>query len=292
MSYDHAVRRGALACVFVVAFTAGCGLVVGIPDRSEGQSLTDASGAESSPVDSMTFSEATIDDGVTDTSSDTSEAAVDSDAAPVTSYCDTLSPKPTFCDDFEGTFATKWTKVRTATGTTLTFDPGESVGPPKPGHALFAATTMNDGTWLEKGFGSKPSTLLVAFDAYVEKFPATDTTFLARIKVGSSEYVALYALPSNTVLQEYVYHPDGGPPPDHTCGSSLDEGAWTRVEMQLDFGASPVTAKVRFNSSEVLNTTLQSDFYGDVPLLELGVPLVHKPEERHFRYDNVVIDLK
>lgn len=282
-----------------LALTPSCSLVLGIPDRSEAaDDATTDSGVETSvdaELDATDALDATDTLDATEDSDAPVESAVDStsDSADANvPFCDTLSPKPTFCDDFEGTYATRWSAKHPSGTGILSFDTGDSVGPPKPGHSLLAATTADETSYLEWSTSKVPASFHLAFDFRAEVLPTSDVTYVARVRVGSSQYVAIYALPGNTSVQDFVYHPDGGAPADHKASSAIAVDTWTHVELDVSFGASPTTAKLRLDGTEVLSTDLASDFSAGAPNLELGVAFVNTAAPRRFRYDNVVLDVK
>jgi hypothetical protein len=292
-----------------LALTTSCSLVIGIPDRSEAP----ADAASDAPADAA--SDAAVVDGDADETLDSEgdaadtatvetsfdgaadapiETAVDAatDVPSAVAYCESLSPEPTFCDDFEGTFASRWTAKHPSASGTLSFDADDSVGPPKPGHSLLAATTAAETSYLEWSTSKVPSSFHLAFDFRADELPSSDVTYVARVRVGASEYVALYAIAGNTALQDFVYHPDGGAPSDHATSTAIAAGTWTRVELDVSFAVSPPSAKVRLGGKEVLSATLAGDFVAGSPTLELGVAFVNASAVRRFRYDNVVLDVK
>lgn len=221
---------------------------------------------------------------------------------PAGRYCATLSPTPSFCDDFDdtGLITPKWDGVSTNAGATIARDSADSVSAPS---SLLAVSPPGNGTSSAYAYHasvSPKSKVRVAFDIKIDardtqsgyaeidyiRFEGAGFQFASYLRVNTpSKY--------ETQLAVEAYLPDGGiPVHDLTVtGGRFDQ--WTRVAITFDLASNPHLASVSINGVQVASQALEANMYGPGPVtVRPGIGFVGSPAASSWkiRQDNLTID--
>jgi hypothetical protein len=278
----------------------GCATVDGAGPPSQG---ADVGNAADATLDSGSASDQASppadtgpsDGGAADAARD-AKADAGNDAAPT--WCDTASPKPTFCADFdEG-------KPVDATWTRLQLDPGATaqlgVLAKSPPYSFNAVTpAIGDGqvqhALLIETLTATVASASLAFDVQLAKnYPIDPNTHLtiARIR---------FPVPSGTLyLLEYGTYggqgqvvettvPNGGQPQDvpHVC-TLVAGGSWVRVQLDVTLSPTP-HAKLSLDGVSQLDTAITPSAPTGIPTAEVGVDVGNAIELVNGSFDDVTL---
>ena len=173
------------------------------------------------------------------------DSAIDSASDAPLRYCLSLSPAPTFCDDFdEGTpVGASWTNDMTTLKSTVTL--GQAIVRSAP-NAMVATTPPQSGTgsypaaFLEKDFTGTAHQVVFTADVYIEQADPTYMGAGATIMIigfdGGLLRLNTHADTSTSVFDDYA-NPDGGAndlyagPPE---GFNVPQHQWVRFVMTAD----------------------------------------------------------
>jgi hypothetical protein len=215
------------------------------------------------------------------------------DAGP--SYCDLLSQKPTFCDDFDhGAGFPTWDALTKVSPGTATLDMSTSASAP---FSLFIQTANTQGV----GFGTvllrktvtvaAPAThARLSFSFNPESGPPTVGSFgLATLDLSTSHLFTLYlrdpsATPGAALVEAAATETrfDLGtalPPP----------GTWTRIVIDLDLANA--RANVLFGATHVLTDAAIGTGTGTQPTIRVGA-LAEATPAVHARFDDVLLEVE
>lgn len=281
------------------ALTGGCGLLVGFPDRTlaPDESSGGASASSSSGMGGNGSSASSGGDGgapttVTSSGSASSSASSSTSTGGAPTYCDTLSPKPLFCDDFEGgSLTTNWTVEEPANSTVAT---STQQSEPPSGHSLEVG--IKGGPGENVGLVSRPfqgmsyTSARLVFSMYIDEYPSTDLSYVAELGINSDLGALIYFSKPGRLKVQQRYN-------TNNFGADLDSGTdvplhtWTRVDLTLTLSQGSSTATLKLGPTEVLkDAPLVSQWGPGKATLRLGNVIIKNEEPRAVYYDNVVFD--
>jgi hypothetical protein len=220
---------------------------------------------------------------------------------------DTGTP-PLFSDDFEGpqSLPRGWDTIATSDGT-LVLDTSTSVSPSTSLRATAAALAAGApgnaaNVTVRKRFPMPAAQTTVAYDfeALVTRY---DTANSANVVIGALQVIDsvkdLYELQLDigvakagaftVIFAEYLGRSDGGSSyVAHPVASTFPAGAWTAVRIELT-AAQPPLARIYFNQSLVLETTVSIPISGTSMQISLGLSYVSAPSQDWLvNYDDAV----
>lgn len=262
---------------------------------SLGCGSTGSSGEPADAGDERSNVEAGPDDAApVDASSDAgSDAARDAEAGGGT-WCDALSPKPAFCDDFDrNNLNVVWDAVVQTTGSALALDQANFRSPPQAlaVRSKNAASNEIGNVLVRKTVAGAPTRAKLSFD------------FLGDPAPGSGGPVAIATLDMSTNHLFTLYLRDDDPT---TPGPALVErppvGAgvrhpftlpsvtqWVRVEIEIDLSAQK--ASLRFDGNAALDQVSIATSTANGPTLRLGALTTGPQPAYSARFDNVTLEL-
>ena len=216
-------------------------------------------------------------------------------------FCASLTPSPTFCDDFdeEGPF-TPWVETRVNAGSTITRDHGAFRSAPSSLLTVSQGSAMGGGAaFLRLTSPSAVRRARFAYDLRVDaRDPQTGYAEVSYLRFGGADkvyafYVRLFHDPARTTaFTAEAYLPDGGIP-QHNVNLAGDPKFtdWTRIVVDVDLRTAPhVTVTV--DGALAGETTLEPSLYPpSVATVEPGVGYAGSPAGAwKLRYDNVAVD--
>lgn len=223
--------------------------------------------------------------------------------------CATLTPAPTFCDDFDGKPPLEvWSKVAITPAGGGANVAGNSTFSLSPPNSLLATTGANPaGTYVSSaaqktfaGFEGKPMDAHISFDMLVENVDPTPGARVIAFQFlfgPSTQYNQLVINLTSTGTGVTSQFTDnlGGTMPATTSGDTQhvpEINQWVHVSFDLAvFNPSGQgnNAKVTIDSVSLFDTGLHYALLRDQPRLELGVPWVDSTLATRgwaIRYDN------
>lgn len=218
-------------------------------------------------------------------------------------WCDSLSPAPSFCDDFDddgGPFA-RWTNQFLRAGGTVSRDPGDFRSPPNALLAVSPPTATASAANLHRDVTTTVSTLHVAYDM---KIDARDTAAgyaevnyidFSTADVPFAFYLRVYDDPNSTSTATIeAYPPDGGVlNHDLPLLGAPRFDTWTRVGVDIDLASATRTMTVTIDGATAAQQTLEPDLYAPGPVsVHVGIGYTGSPSttDWRIRYDDVTID--
>lgn len=215
-------------------------------------------------------------------------------------WCDSLSPAPMFCDDFDdqGPF-TRWTDQNVQNSGALSRDPTAFRSAPNALLSVAAASTTSSPACVFLQTNATKSQVHVAYDMQID---ARDTSVgyaeinyirFATPALNFSVYLRVYDDPnSTTTLTSEAYLADGGVPAhDVGLAGSPRFDTWSRVTVDLDLTSHTLSATV--DGKVAATQTLEPDLYAPGPVtVNVGIGYTGHPSTADWdiRYDNVTID--
>ncbi len=167
-------------------------------------------------------------------------------------FCSTLSPKPTFCADFDqGTTQSGFDSVLQAPAATGAFALDKN-GPLSAPAAVtvsitagLADTSMGRVELLEKAFVPIPATSVrLTYGVRVSAVDPTGGAQLSEVELGKAAIV-VYVTPTKAFAQERVPTDAGGATYlSYPLSVVPTAGAWTHVEVLIDLSARHYTIKI------------------------------------------------
>ena len=279
---------GVAACLFlsvgaVASLASGCG-------------SSDAGGNPGDPDAAQPAPDADASDPGLDAGADTTVAKdAGREAAPADQrYCNKLVPKPKFCDDFDdGDLKNDWDVSTVLSGSIIDID--DTMSTSAPFSYVVATpkltTQVNANASLRKTVVGAVSHVKYSFSAF---FPAV--TFdkgiiaIATLDVSASHYFTLnlrdddMTLPAAS-LQEFV----GGSVIRHLLTKVPPINAWTRVVIDLDFGAGK--ANISFDAAKALDNETITPTPGTEATVRLGAVYMDGPSDAfQANFDDVIVD--
>jgi hypothetical protein len=294
--------------IFVLVGVPACGLVV-LPIH-ERDDLPDAGADAGAEAGSDTAFDVGASDGTAAVDVDAGDAGETSQpdgGAGDAGFCATLSPTPTFCDDFdENPLGFGWDDVSRSAGATYAFDTSSWRSPP---NAILLALPFVDGgapsppyhVSQVKAITGNVTHATLAFDARADTLGTGTLASLARFQSqGKAVEVRLEldaaASPVAANVREadlgdagYAYHSHALP------GGGLLTGAWTHVVLDLTLSPSAAaTFSVSIDGASALSSTALVGTFPPQPItVEVGIGYVSPPLGGwRVRYDNVTIDVQ
>jgi hypothetical protein len=290
------MRSRAIALALLAA--GGCATVDGAapssPDAGSGPDATLDAGSASDqaapPPDT-----GPPDTGAADAGADARDANA-ADAAPT--WCDTASPKPTFCADFdEG-------RPVDATWTRLQLDPGATaqlgVLARSPPYAFNAVTPpLVDGQYqhalLIETLSATVASATLAFDLQLAKnYPIATNTHLtiARIRFpvpAGTLYIVEYGTYGGQGQLVETTVPNGGVAQyvNHPCAFAAG-GTWVRVQLDVTLGPT-ARAKVSLDGVSQLDIAITPSAATGLPTAEVGLDVGGQIELVNGSFDNVAL---
>ncbi len=246
------------------------------------------------------------DDGGFPEGSSTTDAANDStlpDAGVGTSFCSTLSPRPTLCSDFDegpGSLA-PWT-INTLNGNgvpgagTVTLDLSTFVSSPGSLHQATNPALGDAGDFyralISKHFGVTGSDVTFASDVLR---PDGGSTVVAELAFGHPDGTSdvLDVLLGGGAYQ-YVPGDAGGivEVKYFNIGAGMPAGAWHRFTLHVVVGP-PATMSVTFDTTTVLDAGVLDPRFANGAVSATIGPIAHSPAPaQDLHLDDVVIDIK
>jgi hypothetical protein len=258
-------------------------------------------GGDGAPLDASPTSDAATDAGTSD------GATTDAPAGP---FCATLTPAPLFCDDFDeaGLGSPPWDQV-TSSGATATLSATDSISPPRSMLVTTAADAGNLDCAGYKSFAAQAgvaATYVLAFDLKIDAAdPSTNAdTILAALQVfkGNATWDLQLELSHNDATTLDVDLSENASTTgytSHPTGATITIGAWTHVEMDLEWtapdggagGAS--TASLKLGGAAVASEVVHVTTSNGTPEILVGTTYVPKLSASwRVRYDNVTFAAK
>lgn len=274
-----------------LAVLAGC-----LWPSTDGLSTPDGADAGDASVDGcVDCLDASTPDVAADALSDASDAG---DAAAL-GFCDGLSPKPVFCEDFDSNavFSAQFTNVHVTAKGKLGADTAAFTSPPRSLLAqLQQAGTNADFAFLTRVFTGAPTDLDYSLDVRIDALVAGESSVLAGLVVGEgtpAEHAMAMVASDGDLFFEESYPTDAARVFNDTLilGAALPKGVWVRVRMHLSIATHMAEA---FLDGKLAKTfALHPAWAPALPQIDLGYTYVAKqtsPWSVHF--DNVVYDAK
>lgn len=302
----------ALGLIFLGgALPIGCSLVIETdqlsnehtPSSTGGSSGKDASNDVSLQPDGSGGNGGSggTQDGALDSpvASDASDGAADADA-PVLGFCESLSPQPTLCTDFDTqNFPAGW-DTHPQWGKCKGFiDTEESTSSPRSFHCttpLLVDAADQCATSLVKTFPKPTSLLRIEMDVFFKQLDSPDLIHLIELDTGNS------AGSDTTTLRirsgEGLINETGKPKEagnlysGHQFASPPAIGQWSHLVWTIDFSGAKAYSNVTVNGETSGHELYMKQFLDDVKV-EVGIGFTQGPSgpwEIHI--DNLVVDVK
>jgi hypothetical protein len=209
-------------------------------------------------------------------------------------WCDTLAPKPAFCDDFDrNDLNVVWDAVVQTTGSALALDQANFRSPPQ----ALAVRSKNAGSnelgnvLVRKTVAGAPARAKLSFDFLGDPAPASGgPVAIATLDMSTSHLFTLYLRDADptTPGPALVEQPPAGPSVRHPfTPPSLAQ--WVRIEIEVDLSAQK--ASLRFDANAALNQVSIATSTANGPTLRLGVLTTGPQPAYSARFDNVTLEL-
>lgn len=238
----------------------------------------------------------------TDAGSDAgSDAGIAIDGAS-TKFCESRTPTPSFCDDFEGDAGfERWDDVTQLFGGTATIDTRDPSSPASPS-SLFVTVPEADAdapiAYLKKKFlPAFVSEATLAFAIRTEDMAgkterAPVATIHAEVPGGPREVRLVLAAPPNIAELHLGSQGEVQLGRTYFLSPALKPGAWTRVEMQLSL-TSPGHVKVTLDGVLALDQELSGTWQPAPVSINVGIEYAVTPTRAFtVRLDDVAFDAK
>lgn len=318
-----AVARLALRTVLAAALGmagGGCSLLIDLSDTSGGGGSdaapdvevdagegTDGLAASDAADSAVASSDAADGAGASsDAGNANRDAGVDADAAgsahPPGTWCATDAPSLWFCDDFDdGALGARWTgaTLQVASAATLSTTNRSSA----PNGFDIACPALTPSTFLTEALTESipaASKVTLAFDLDPIAFPADGhggTLYLATLTQGPGTPRNAIQFRAGTTLvdlQEQVILASGAIKSGTGMWASatlVPTDGWTRVEVAVDFAATPATATLRLGGQTVATGSLDSSWTRAATTFYLGDWYIPGTPAFQVAYDDVTIDV-
>jgi hypothetical protein len=298
-----AVARLALRTVVAGALGVaggGCSLLIDLSDTTGGR------GSDAAPDVVADAGEGTDGLASSDAGNGNGDAGVDADeggsAHPPGTWCATDAPSLWFCDDFDdGALGARWTgaTLQVAGSATLSTTNRSSA----PNGFDIGCPALTPSTFLTEALTESipaASKVTLAFDLDPIAFPADGhggTLYLATLTQGPGTPRNAIQFRAGTTLvdlQEQVILASGAIKSGTGMWGSatlIPTGGWSRVEMAVDFAATPATATLRLGGQTVATASLDPSWTRAATTFYLGDWYIPGTPAFHVAYDNVTIDV-
>lgn len=274
------------ACVLA----SGCALAVSTSDYANGGAKSDGGTPPGNDAGTITLPDGAV---VTDP-----EAGTPSDAG--SRFCDTVSPKPVFCEDFDhGPLdLTRWDATEQGDQSSFTLDGTSTKSAPN----AFLAGVKKGGdqypsSWVRKDIGAGPK-IRIACDVRVDVYDETNQgARLIGVQMGGGDSVAagtvaMFGTYGNGMAQvNEEWHPSSGANKFVDHGEkSVAVGQWMHVIVRADATAKSLSVNV--DGTEYSDGAPLQGPIADGAVS--GIVGIYYPETDDkgwsVRYDNIVID--
>ena len=231
----------------------------------------------------------------------TTADAPGADAADCGRWCDSLSPKPMFCDDFDDQGPlTRWTDQFVREDASVGRDPSAFTSSPNALLALSPAAQNPSSALVYLETADTKSRVHVAYDMRIDaRDPSVGYAEINYIHFDMSSvpfaiYLRVFDSTSSTsTITSEAYLADGGiPAHDVPLSGSPRFDQWTQMEIDIDL-ASTHTLSVTIDGQPAGSTALESNLYTPGPVkVDVGIGYTGYPTTGAWsiRYDNATID--
>ncbi|MEA2746686.1 MAG: hypothetical protein QOI41_829 [Myxococcales bacterium] len=296
----RAVARLGGATVASLALLAACSLTTSLDGFTGG--ADDAGIASDSAGEAGPTGEA----GPLPEGSTGNDAGIDAEAGPAVPYCDSLVPKPTFCDDFErpnsdvvgswgvrslsgGGVVTIGPSTRTATGSEL-----EASIP------VFDAGSVSQAA-LDRTFTGLVQKATLSYALRIEAAPGQGSQQLMVVSVappasgGDFFQTYLFVMPSGVILVEQTF-PNGGTGGGNFVQNPLTVpivfGKWQRIEMTVTLTA-PASILLTVDGVVAFNGVADPAYKPGQVVVDNGIHYTNTPSgPLSVHIDDLFVDLK
>mgnify|MGYP001192679049 CR=1 FL=1 len=221
------------------------------------------------------------------------EAAVEAGDDAGTGFCQALSPKPRFCDDFDdGVLANGWDQLTVLTGSSAELDTSVRRSAPSAFVALTRAAGANDAAHvhMRKALAGTPTVARMEMSLHMsDTAPQTGAVAVATLDMATNHLFTLYLRDDDPTTPAPALVEIAGaarsrivlprvPPP----------GTWTRVAIEIDLGAAK--ARVRYDGALVVEGDISATPAALDPTFRVGVYAFGPLPALVTRFDDVVFD--
>gem|GEM_PF-1926549 len=286
-----ASRAAAFAFASLLSLAAA-GFASGCSDEAEPPADAADAGAEAAPD-----GQDAAPDAATDGGTDAADARPDAPSEAGATFCETLTPAPRFCDDFDdGDVDDDWAVRNVLGGSTLELDPASYASSPTSMHVTTKAldAAQSGPAHLRTTVTGAVSRVKLAFGVRIETNPAVTkgALALATLDVSASHFFTLYLrdAPQDgsepaAILEEI----DGATVRRHALTKLPAMGVWTRVTIDVDLGAG--VASVLLGTEKALDAAVVSAIPGTEATIRVGAVYLFGPADAfEAGFDDVVVD--
>lgn len=274
---------GAWAWAASTIAAGGCGT----SDGGGGGGPTDASADHAAAQDAQPEGEA---GGSGDAGADAKPEA----EAGAQTWCDTQSPRPAFCEDFDrGALGTSWDAVVQTPGSAIALDQASFVSAPQSLFAQSKAASSGQlgSVLLRKTVSVTATRVRLAFDFKGDPAPASGGPVgIATLDVTQTHLFTLYlhdeGLDGGAGAPALVEQVPGGGSSRHPF-TLPPIGGFTRVELDVDLAAQKAT--VRFGGTAVLDQVSVAGGTATEATIRVGVLATGPQSAYAARFDNLTV---
>ena len=214
-------------------------------------------------------------------------------------WCDSLSPAPMFCDDFDDQGPlTRWTDSFVRAGATIGRDGTDFQSSPNALLALSPPANSPSGAYVYLDTASTKSKVHIAYDMRID---ARDTSVgyaeinyvIIAAPIPIDFYMRVFDDPSSITTMTSEANVDGGVlAHDVPLAGAPRFDAWTRVTVDIDL-ATAHAMTVTIDGQTAGTQSLESNLYAPGPMtVRVGIGYTGSPttSDWRIRYDNATID--
>lgn len=215
-------------------------------------------------------------------------------------WCDSVSPKPMFCDDFDDQGPlSRWDGQYTRAGGFVGRDDASARSAPSSLLVVTPPATGPGSAIVYRATTTPKSKVRVAYDVKIDardsKSGYAESDYIRFDgPLRFSVYLRLNLDPKVTNVITSEAYPDGGVQAhDVSLGVGSRFDAWTRVVVTVDLASNPRTLTATLDGVPVASQVLEPSLYGPGPVaVQPGLGYTGAPTESDWRirYDNVTID--
>lgn len=232
-------------------------------------------------------------------SSDASDAAGEADA-PVLGFCESLSPQPTLCSDFDtGGFPAGWDTHTEWGKCNGNLDLVESTSRPRSFHCstpVLVDTADQCATALVKTFPKPTSLLRIEMDVFFAQLDSPDLIHLVELETSNSagaSSTTLRVRSGEGLINETAKPKEAGSLyAGHQFVSPPVLSQWSHLVWTIDFSGAKAYSNVTVNGETSGDELNMKPFLGDMKV-EVGIGFTQGPSgpwEIHI--DNLVVDVE
>lgn len=278
------------ACSLTTSLDGFTGGAVDAVTPSDGGAETGASG-EAGP----------LPEGSTGT-----DGGIDADAGPTLPFCDSLVPKPTFCDDFERANANvvgSWGARSLSGGGVVTIDPSTRMATGRELNAsipVFPAGSVSQAA-LDRSFTGLVQKVTLSYALRIEAAPEQGSQQVMVVAVsppasnGDFFQTYLFVMPSGVILVEQTF-PGGAGGAGNFVQNPLTTpivfGKWQRIEMTLTL-TTPTSILLTVDGAVAFNGVADAAFKPGSITVNNGIHYTDTPSgPLSLHIDDLFLDLK